>query len=432
MKTTTNTYLPCVILALSLSSISNSDALGAWTQHQGNAWHNGNVGEAIGAIGFKQAWSILATDLGGSIVPGVVSDGGTVYFSARTNGADPYSVIAVDSVTAAEDWRRGFKPYSGGISAPSIGNGKVYVHQWGHSGISGGNASQYPYVFGLDAANGDIDFATNHSGQWSSGSRPTVIDDQVFAAGGYYGGLDAYDGVNGGVDWFAKVNQQYGWIPAADEDHVYVYMGAASASPGPKTGRLYAFDRRTGASAFTIINSDDTWTRNNASPIVGSQGNVLAFSSARDGNKLVSFDISTESVVWRYPVLTNGYVAVDDGLVFAPNGIELTVLDEATGTPVDRWFAPSGEAITGNLIVADDALIVQTDQRTYLLDRSSFDELWSTELKGEVAYTDGMLFISNSSGVYALATVPEPSSAIMLASACMVLLRSCRCRRHTV
>src|SRR5262249_35114675 len=157
--------------------------------------------------------------------------------------------------------------------------------------------------------------------------RPTVIDQQVFAAGGYYGGLDEYDAITGTKLWSKTVNQQYGWIPAADASRVYVYMGYASASPGPSPGRLYAFNRVGGASAFTILNTEDTFRSNTSSPVVGDMNDVLAFSSAQSGVKLVSFDITTQSIKWRSAGSFNGRIALDDGMIFAPNGNELTVLD---------------------------------------------------------------------------------------------------------
>jgi hypothetical protein len=403
----------------------------AWTQFQGNARHDGNVGGDIGANAFDLRWNLSSSQLSGNVVPGVVADGDSAFLTVSPGKTEPYDVVCLNSRTGAENWRRGFAPYGFGLSEPSIGNGKVYVHQWGHSGVSGGNASQYPYVFGLDATTGEIDFATNHSGQWSSGSRPTVAGTQVFAAGGYYGGLDAYNGVGGAKSWFANVNQQYGWIPAADDERVYVYMGAASASPGPPTGRLYAFQRSSGASAFTVINTDDTWTSNTSSVVVGSQGNVLAFSRTQQGIKLVNFDIVTQSVTWRTPGTFNGRIAVDDGTIFAPNGIELSLFDESTGNKLDSWFAPAGESLQGNLIVSDDLIIAQTQQSTYAIRRSDLTNVWSTPLTGDLAYSDRTLFISYHGGVSAFAAVPEPTGFGLLVSVGLVLLcRSGRVRQR--
>jgi hypothetical protein len=296
----------------------------------------------------------------------------------------------------------------------------VYVHQWGHSGISGGSASQYPYVTGLNESSGAIAFATSHSGQWSSGSRPTVAGSQVFAAGGYYGGLDAYNGIAGGIQWFAKVNQQYGWIPAADSERVYVYMGSASASPGPPIGTFYAFNRSNGGQAFTILNTDDQFTRYNGTVFVGDQNDAFAFSRGQGGLKLVSFDLLNRTVRWRVAGNFSGALAIDDGIIFAANGIELTLFDEATGNKLDSWFAPPGEALQRNLLVTENLIFLGTAEGTYGLDRSSLEIVWQSDLTGDLAFGEDMLFISTTSAIYAFA-VPEPgSSCLVLATVSLI------------
>jgi outer membrane protein assembly factor BamB len=199
-------------------------------------------------------------------------------------------------------------------------------------------------------------------------------------------------------------------------------MGAASSSPGPPTGRLYAFHRSSGASAFTIINNDDTSHSNTSSVVVGSQGNVLAFSRTQQGIKLVNFDIATQSITWRTPGTFNGRIAVDDGIIFAPNGIELSLFNESTGNRLDSWFAPAGESLQGNLIVSDDLIIAQTQRSTYAIRRSDLTDVWSTPLTGDLAYSDRTLFISYPGGVSAFAAVPEPASFGLLISVGFLLV----------
>src|SRR4051794_37139525 len=203
--------VPRVLGALLAATAATTARAGVmWSQYQGDAGHTGSVSVTVSGAAVHPLWSLTPAQLGqSSFIPGVVTDDQNVYFSANNTGTTD-QVLAVRRGDGTEAWRQTYVPYSGNISPPSLGNGEVYVHQWGHSGISGGDASQYPYLMGMSAATGAKQFATSHSGQWSSGSRPTVIGTQVFAAGGYYGGLDAYDGVSGNHAWFANVNQQYG------------------------------------------------------------------------------------------------------------------------------------------------------------------------------------------------------------------------------
>jgi outer membrane protein assembly factor BamB len=325
-------------------------------------------------------------------------------------GNSTYQVMALNRSTGNKVWNQGFITDLDEVSQPSVGNGKVYVHQWGHSGISGGDPSQYPYMIGMDAQTGTKQFATSHAGQWSSGSRPTVAGTQVFAAGGYYGGLDAYNGLSGDSSWFAKVNQQYGWIPAADSQNVYVYMGPASSSPGPQVGTLYAFNRNTGASAFTIQNPDDLHTLYDGTVFLGSQNDALTLTYNKT---ITSFDLVNKSVRWRKAGNFNGSFAFDDGRVFAGNGIELDELDEATGNVLRKWFAPSGEYLAGNLLVTESLIFAQTNRSSYAIDRLTLSPVWSTSSIGDLALGDGMLLISNASSVVAFA-VPEPASILIM------------------
>ena len=151
----------------------------------------------------------------------------------------------------------------------------------------------------MNSATGSVVFATTYSAQWGAGSRPTATDGQVFVPGGYYGGLNSYNALTGANQWLATVNQQYGWIPAADTSRVYVYMGSASASPGPYTGTLYAFDRSTGHSAFTIQNPDDKFTLYNGTVFLGGQNDAITLTNGSAGLTLVSFDLNQQNIRWR-------------------------------------------------------------------------------------------------------------------------------------
>jgi hypothetical protein len=400
-----------------LSASTFADVSAPWTQYQADAKHTGHVTGTFGTAQPSLIWSVAPSSLGEqSLIPGAVIDANHVYIAAPnsySNGFEYADVLALDRATGTKDWSRLVSSYSG-VSAPSIGNGMVYVHQWGHSGISGGNAAQYPYVTGINATTGAIQFATSHSGQWSSGSRPTVDGSQVFAAGGYYGGLDAYSSTSGSHLWFSNVNQQYGWIPAADAQRVYVYMGPASASPGPNTGTLYAFNRASGGLDYTILNPGDSFTLYQGTVSLGGQSDALTLT--RQG--LTSFDLTAHNVRWTAPC--DGAFAIDQGLVFASNGIELDLLSESTGAKLNSWFAPPGTSLTGNLLVTDDTVIVGTSGGTFGISRAAFSTAWSLPRQGDLALGNNVLLISSNTGLYAYA-IPEPASFVLFSTLGLVL-----------
>ena len=203
-----------ILLFLGASAPGVADETLSWSQFQGNATHSGYIPLTIHSERIQPLWMVTNTQLGQtSFVQGVATDADHVYltgYNAKRHLRRHRSQRFYRGGVLASVFQL---PFGRSVSSPSVGNGTVYVHQWGHSGVAGGNPSQYPYLTGMDAGTGTIRFATSHSGQWNSGSRPTVAGNQVFAAGGYYGGLDSYDAQTGARTWFAPVNQQYGWIP---------------------------------------------------------------------------------------------------------------------------------------------------------------------------------------------------------------------------
>jgi hypothetical protein len=424
-------WFQCSLVALSViasacndfsTNVASGATVTSWTQYQGDAGHTGHIPITVAPSSIQPLWTKSATSLGqNSLIPGAVTDGQHVYISGITGSGGIDQVLSLEPSSGNVLWSASYVPYSSSLSAPATGNGMVYVHQWGHSGISGGNPSQYPYVNGIDAATGNKVFSTSHSGQWSSGSRPTVAGNQVFAAGGYYGGLDGYNATTGARQWFANVNQQYGWIPAADSSCVYVYMGSASASPGPNQGSFYAFDRTTGSKLYTVINPDDTFTLYNGTVFLGGQNDAITLTRGSAGATLACFDLIQHSVQWRTSGNYTGSLAIDDGWIFANNGKKVDVLSEATGSVSGSWTTPSGQDLKGNMLVTDNIIFAQTQSTTYAIDRNTLATVWATNTVGDLALGDGLLLISASGSLTAFG-VPEPSTVSLLCMAALGFL----------
>jgi len=423
-----------VFTTVCLFAMTTSPALAEWSQFQGDAGHTGYAAGSINAPSLIPLWSIDAPDY--SARPGdrsVAIVDGKVYATMLDGyGArGPYLLSSFNGQDGSLLWQQAVPANShSGVSAPTIAGDRVYVHHWGHSGSSGSSFPEdYPALVGFDADTGDQLFWTIHSGQWNSGSRPTVLGDQVFAAGGYYGGLDAYS-LDGDPLWFHKVNQQYGWIPAADDDNVYVYMGEASASPGPSTGSLFVIDRVTGQRRSTILHptSDGTMYGQLQSVMLGGRDDALALTfndhSARDDSRtLVSFDISGESILWERQGEFSGNPAVANGIIAIPDEDVLRFLDQNTGTDLWTW---SGGSVEGNVVLTDDYAFVNASDAVHAIDLQTQQSVWSVDgLTGNLALDDGLLVVSNPEGVYAYAEtssftpepVPEPLTILGSATA---------------
>ena len=350
--------------------------------------------------------------------------------------AVPYLLSRFDGRDGSLLWQQAIPANSyDGVSAPTVFNDTVYVHHWGHSGSSGSTSpTDYPALVGFDIDTGKQKFWTTHSGQWSSGSRPTVIEDRVFAAGGYYGGLDAY-GLDGEALWFHKVNQQYGWIPAADANNVYVYMGEAASSPGPSIGSLFVVDRATGNRVSTILHptSDGSFYGELQSVMLGGRGDALALtrnshSVRADSETLVSFDIEGESILWERNGDFSGNGAVANGTIAIPDGDVLRFLDQDTGEDLWSWF---GGSVSGNVVLTDDYAFVNAWNGVHAIDLNSRESVWSVEgLNGDLALDGEILVVSNPDGIYAygteervIASEPLGISALAIAAGLPYVLR---------
>lgn len=408
-----------------------------WSQFQGNAAHTGYVPAFYQAGQFAPKWTVTAASLGATaIAPGAVTDGVNVYASAGPNnlyGAN-WKVAALNAATGATAWNIPQTPYGSRLSAPTVSDGVVSFHRFGHSGISGGNSTQYPAVVGVTAEAGTAAYTTTHAGQWSSGSRPTVDGGQIFASGGYYGGADGYSAATGANQWTRAMPQQYGYTYAADATRIYAYLGSASFSPGPEIGTFYAINRSDGSLAFSIQNTQDSNTTysNLASVALAGPTTALAVANANTGRQVVSYNLQTQGINWRTTVNASGNVAVGDGLIAVPASNQLVVLDLATGLAVWNWTAPAGINLDSNAVITQNLIFVtsEDDQRTYAIDRTTHLTVWSANYGGELALAGELFLISDPAGVVAFtAPVPEPAGVLAVAAMALAAVRRVRRRR---
>ena len=400
-----------LIVLFTIETQRSSAAPISWTQFQGDARHTGHIAKYVAPDSISHKWTATKSDLNNlglrnGAGTGAVTDGSHVYVTGYIGKNGLYTswkVYALNAATGTIDWSQGVTAWLRDVSAPVVGNGMVYVHQTGHSGA--GQHEDYPRLTGLSAATGAVVFSTEHASQGVGLIRPTVAGTQVFAEGGYTGGLDSYNSITGAKQWFAGLPQQHDWIPAVDDDNVYGYMGPA----GTWLGGLWAINRTTGARSFTIQDPADTFTLYRGSVVLGGQNDALAFERL---GVLASFDLSTRSVRWR---ASGGYeesLAVDDGILFVRSGSNVSLLRESDGAQLSTWSAPA--ALTSNILVSENLIFAGTNSTTYAIDRATLQTVWSTPIGGDLALGDGMLLISNNNGVTAFSAVPEPSGYTLL------------------
>jgi hypothetical protein len=410
------------ILVITLTTHARAANVAVWTQYQGNAGHTGYVpGNGLPAS-TAPTWSFETVRFFDptpalQFAPGVASDGKNVFLSWVGQSEGVNGMNALDIETGAEQWEWIFVGNdSETVSQPAYSNGKVYVHRWGHSSSCGVTCHDKPRLLGIDASTGMQLFDKVHSGQWSSGGAPAAEGGNVFVAGGYYGGLDNYNGTTGAIVWFAGMPQTYGWVPAADSNHVYTSFG----------GDLTVVNRATGTSRNLIAPHG---AGSYADPVVAGPNEVYAASS----RTVTQFDPINGYPTWDYQ-RTSGVVR--QGLALGPTSLYvnfdnvLVALSRSTGQELWTLPVPSGRFMR-NLVLTDTHLFVGSETETFAFNLESRQLDWSAPYSGTVAISGNHLFISNSQVLHAFAlqnAIPEPTALVHFVVGVAVLTY---CRRRS-
>lgn len=406
--------------------------MGSWTQYMSNAQHTGYVASDIDANAIRPLWSLDKITLAEySLIAGAVTDSDSIYLSAQrlqpVYTANNYDVISFDRLTGAVNWTKtlsAYSPYE--FSAPSLGNGNLYVEVGGHSGISGGNSSQYPSITALNPQTGSQVFRSTYAGQWLTGSRPTVIGDRLYSIGGYYGGVDGYNAISGNKLWSAPTQAllNASVSPAADSRYAYYWLSRDSY-PETLDGRLAIYDRNTGAQTY-IINDNAPYSGLDCPVVLPNETTALVLASGSGGRVLVNFDLANKNVRWTSAASNNlGMFATAGNTIFIANGTHLDLLDLATGNIMGQWDVPDAKSLAQVPIVVTDNLIFAgvISGGTYALDRQTLDVVWHTSEVGELSLGNDVLVISNPNTISVFA-VPEPMTiAWLLAAPAFALLR---------
>jgi len=369
-----------------------------WTQRGADAGHSGYIDVGLDPADFEQAWiapmGFPQSGTGSWSERAVSCDGRYVYRTALEGyaSAGDYHVFALEIHTGEPAWQTTIKSESGsGVSEPSVANGIVYLNRAGHS--SSGGMVLKPSLIGLDAATRATVFTTDYAAQWASHDRPNVDDSTVMAGGGYYGGIYCYEALTGKQLWHADTGRG----ALTDDDNFYA-----------PDGRIRA--RADGSVVDQVLRPGGGTLGN---PIFSPDDTLLYFYSFSGSDQGVSaFDTYSLGHLWDFNAEASVQVlAAGNGKVAAIAGGTLYVLDSATGSELFDWRP--GSALGSELVLTRTHAFVTGGGQTYAVDLATHSDVWSVPLAGEMALSDGYLFLSNHDAVTAYA-VPEPSTLVLL------------------
>lgn len=366
--------------------------LGDWATFQRNAAHTGFVRATFDPAAFRKAWEWAPTGVYG--VSPIASSNGLVYVTARD--PDGTAVLrALSSTTGEQRWNYaiGRTAYHSG---PAVGNGRVFVTTMTTSSTE--NA-----IVSVNAVTGE--FAppnATFASQWADFLQPTPYKDGLYIAAGYYGNFAYGYNYSSYTAWATDTKGSIwdGQTPAVDEQTVYYYSGKA----------IELIDRQTGEIKGSLTDPffQSSGYDYHGAPILGSTGNVMAYSGHRGPSSpsiLVNWSIADKAYKWRSANTYSTTPAVGGGRIYLSKSTpgELNVLDEETGRLLWGWAPPVDERMIGNTILTETIVFVSTNKSIYAIpiQGSSHVPVWSAPGGGEMAITpDGMLIVTGQAPEY--------------------------------
>jgi hypothetical protein len=345
-----------------------------WTTYQGNASHTGYNPVAMDVRVFQELWSTTVSTA--ALNPVTAGDGKVFVTTNAYFGVQ--EAKALDARAGTQLWSRNFGNIHS-VHPPAYSNGAVYLQTGGHGDS---------FLWALDATSGSVRSQTAYLNQWSRYFAPTIVGNSVYVAGGYYGGMYAFN-TDGTQRWFASLNQYDQFTPAVSNGLVYAYTGSYQ----PK---VTVADAATGAVAYEIADPGfvwDGWSMNTA-PTLGGASNLLA----TNGGRLISFDLQSRTIGYALTSSFRGQATVANGVVYVVNGTQVEARNESDGALRWSWTPPTGQPV-GPMIATKNLLLVSTAANTYAVDLTSRSQVWSYPAGGHLTLSaQGILFIAQSSG----------------------------------
>jgi Leucine-rich repeat (LRR) protein len=352
-----------------------------WGSHQGNAAHNGFMPIDLAHESFSLRWSITMSE-SVELHPVVVADGSV--FATSSSYRDNF-LFAINSVDGSERWKKGYGDINS-INPPAYANGYVYFQTGGHGDS---------FLRALNAVDGALQFKSSYSNQWSNYDAATPYGDDVYVAGGSYGGMYKFNGSGGEQSWFTDLAQVDHWTPAVDENNAYAFSNG-----------LAKINKTDGTIVNHIAAEEFSWS--GITPVLGFDQDLFAISS----RTLVAYDLRTQAVKWQKEANYTGDPTIGLGQVFALNNSALVVLDEFDGNVLWSWEPDNGASLSGNIVVSKNLVFVHDNANTYAIDLKTHQQVWTYAAGGHLSLSnEGALYIATSTSELIAINVAGDSDA---------------------
>lgn len=363
-----------------LSPLSALAGAGAWGTFQGNASHTGAVPARVNASLFNRRWAWSGP------ASAVTVEGGRV-FTTSSDGSGHWLLTALSEATGEVLWQADMGPLSR-VNPPAVSGGKVYVSSTGHSDT---------YLWMFDAATGTQLARQPMSSQWEEYLSPTVYGGQVYTESGGYGGLSSFEADGLLPDWWVSLAQYDSWTPAVDASGVYAHTGSL----------FYALDPADGGVRWSLEDTGFQWAgySMHAAPVLDGAGHAFLVQYGASGvGRLLSVDLTNRRWGWALDAQVYSNPALADGTLYLINGGQFEARSAATGALLWTWSAPEGFGQAswsqrGRVVVMSNLAFVTSASRTYAVDLTTHQPLWSYPAVGDLAVSaNGVLYIARQAG----------------------------------
>jgi outer membrane protein assembly factor BamB len=284
------------------------------------------------------------------------------------------TLYALNAATGAVVWSylAGGSFTNNSSAPPVLANGLIYA------------AANDNYVYALNATTGAFAWKTNVGAQ----SQLAVGAGTVFASAGppYTGFVTALDAATGTVKWTRTFNNLSIGAPVYADSEVFVSSSRWSCTSNPCNG-LWALDAATGGIVWSVglYNGLPPVAVANGIVYVPQGGNLSAFDESV-GASLWSFSLTTTHSINTSPMVigTTVYVTSDDG--------KLSAISTAGNTRSVVWQASAGTVqptapVIGNGIGNGAIFVGGGDPNAYAFDLTNGSFVWKSPLVSRTQLT---------------------------------------------
>jgi hypothetical protein len=375
-----------------------------WSTLQRDPGHTGYLPASFSAASFTDAWTIttdgppseVAARSGSVFFNDLHADKHVYTHSVATSNGSPLWAFDIGQGNYAP----GRRPHG-----PAYANGRV-------ASISYNQTSSASPMQVINAATGGYVSTPTYDAQFSDGSVPTMVGDEIFFTSGYYGNaIFNANAATGDRIWGTTSAGQYGGYVMQGEsvavDQYYVYFfQAGSIVVLKRDGSLAKFIQNP----FFTRNFISYYGEYVGAPMLDSAGRIYVFTDNRqrgDALPIAAFSLFADKPLWRTGFSYVGDPAVRGDRLYGVRSSSTIVdlVDTSTGLVAASINVGGNSNLTSNVIVSDSHLFVSSPTTTFAVDltKSDFPVVWKTSFGGALAITpEGYLIISTTTGLHAV------------------------------